>query len=234
MNLKQFNYGKYSYEYKLIKSDRKTLSLTVYPDTSIILRSPENADIIRREQFLKRKWLWLETQLRFFKKYHRKVYKKEYLSGESFFYLGRQYKLKVVREKEEKVILTKGILRLSTKYLTTNKKHNQLLLENWYQKRMDIIFNKRYLFVLKKFKLDFKPKLAIRKMSKRWGSFLSNKMIILNPKLIHASSDCIDYVITHELCHMRYKKHSKDFYKLLEQKYPKWEFIKEKLEMKFG
>ncbi|HAT74923.1 MAG TPA: metal-dependent hydrolase, partial [Candidatus Moranbacteria bacterium] len=52
--------------------------------------------------------------------------------------------------------------------------------------------------------------------------------------LIHASKDCIDYVITHELCHVKYKNHDKRFYKLMNFKYPKWEKIKEKLEMRLS
>ena len=72
--------------------------------------------------------------------------------------------------------------------------------------------------------------MVIKKMEKRWGSFIRGKSIILNPLLIHASKDCIDYVITHELCHVKYRGHNKAFYRLLDAKYPHWEAIKEKLE----
>ena len=67
-------------------------------------------------------------------------------------------------------------------------------------------------------------------MKKRWGSFLNQDKIFLNPKLIHSSKDCIDYVITHELCHMKYKSHDSRFHKFLNEQYPKWEKVKEKLE----
>lgn len=82
------------------------------------------------------------------------------------------------------------------------------------------------IFVLKKGYLT----LSIREMKRRWGSFLNQDRIFLNPKLIHTSKDCIDYVITHELCHMRYKNHDKKFYGFLKKQYPKWEKVKEKLE----
>ena len=71
-------------------------------------------------------------------------------------------------------------------------------------------------------------------MNKRWGSFLTKKQIILNPRLIQASTDCIDYVITHELCHMKHKKHNSQYYSFLSSKYPNWQNIKEKLELKIG
>ena len=68
-------------------------------------------------------------------------------------------------------------------------------------------------------------------MKRRWGSFLNQDKVFLNPKLIHTSKDCIDYVIVHELCHMKYKDHDKRFYNLLTHKYPKWQKTKERLEM---
>ncbi len=67
-------------------------------------------------------------------------------------------------------------------------------------------------------------------MNKRWGSFIGKRRIILNPRLISASKECIDYVITHELCHMRYKNHNKVFYNYLKSKMPDWEKRKDRLE----
>lgn len=68
-------------------------------------------------------------------------------------------------------------------------------------------------------------------MARRWGSYIKDKRIILNPLLIQAPKEAIDYVITHELCHMKYKNHDAKFYLLLETKYPNWHKIKEKLEL---
>ena len=95
-----FTYGKYKYNYELLKLDRKTLSLSVLPDRSIIVRCPQNAQPKRIEDFLKKKWMWLEEQLNYFKKYQSIQNKKEYVSGESFLYLGRQYKLVVKNAKD--------------------------------------------------------------------------------------------------------------------------------------
>ena len=106
-------------------------------------------------------------------------------------------------------------------------------MQDWYLERINKIFKDEYKKVLKSFDYDFEPRLITRKMNKRWGSFLSNKKIILNPKLIQASKECIDYVITHELCHMKYKNHNTKFYRTLKSKIPNWEEVKEKLELRF-
>ena len=59
---------------------------------------------------------------------------------------------------------------------------------------------------------------------------MNKDKIILHPKLIHVPKDCIDYVIVHELCHIRYKNHDKKFFSLLDEKCPDWKKKKEKLE----
>ncbi|MCF7820294.1 MAG: M48 family metallopeptidase [Candidatus Pacebacteria bacterium] len=228
-----FKYGSYSYEYYLIKQKRKTISMIVQPTLKIVLKVPESYDEEKIEKFLKKKWKWLEKQITYFKKFNGKSNKKEYVSGESFLYLGRQYKLLVRKGKIDEVKLKFGQIMLTTSGLVGDKKRNKKILDEWYLKRSSLIFNSQYKKVFSKFNYDFEPNLVIRKMNKRWGSFLKDKKIFLNPLLIQAPKECIDYVITHELCHMKYKNHDKRFYKLLKSKIKNWEEIKEKLEMRF-
>lgn len=228
--MKEFIFGTFVYEYQLIKQDRKTLSLTVTPDLRIIVKCPTGTDAERIENFLQKKWFWLEKQLSFFKKYQRKIYEKEYVSGEGYLYLGKQYKLMVKRSSEDKVSMTKGLLMVYTSKGVQDGRHTKKLLDKWYEDKVERVFHER--FELMQVKFDYKkmPPLMIREMKKRWGSFLNNDTVILNPKLIHTSRECIDYVIVHELCHMKYRNHNKLFYKFLKKKFPKWEKVKDKLE----
>jgi len=229
--MKEFIFGTFIYEYQLIKQDRKTFALTVMPDLRIILKCPLEADNLRIEKFLKRKWFWLEKQLSFFKKYQRKVYEKEYISGEGFLYLGRQYKLVVKKSSEDYVTLTKGKLLVFTNKLVSNGNYNKKLIDTWYLEKTEKIFQERFSSMLEKFDYKNVPILAIREMKKRWGSFLNGNKIFLNPKLIRMPKECIDYVIVHELCHLKYKDHNKKFFELFHKKYPKWEKVKDKLEI---
>ena len=231
MTDRTFAYGRHSYTYGLLKQDRKTLSLTVEPCMDIILKVPLITDDERIEKFLQKKWLWMNKQLTFFEKYRKKAYEKEYLSGESFYYLGRQYKLIVTSGAKNKVALTKGKLTVTTPKPVDDGKYNKALLEKWYKERRSIIFTERYSEVLNNFDYKFSPELTIRVMARRWGSYIKGERIILNPLLIHAPKDAIDYVITHELCHMKYKNHDNKFYMLLESKFPNWQKTKVKLEL---
>lgn len=233
-NMNKFIYGSFTYEYKLTRENRKTLSLTVAPDMRIFVKCPQKADAERIEIFLRKKWFWLQKQLNFFKKFQKKIYRKEYISGESFLYLGKQYQLVVKRAKENKVVLQNGKLVFFTTQLVNDGVHTHICLNSWYNKRAREIFKSRYEEVFENFNYDHKPRLEIKKMKKRWGSYARGRSIVLNPLLVHASKDCIDYVITHELCHMKHKNHDKRFYELLKSKYPKWEKVKEKLELRLS
>jgi predicted metal-dependent hydrolase len=228
--MKQFIFGTFVYDYKLIRQDRKTLSLTVTPTLELILKCPTQAEPARIEAFLQKKWFWLEKQLSFFKKYQRKVYKKEYVSGEGYLYLGRQYKLVVKRGDRDSVSLTRGQLIVQTAKDIDNYKHTKKLIDKWFFKKATTILQAQFNKMLSHFDYEQTPVLGIREMKKRWGSFLNKEKIILNPKLIHTPKECINYVIVHELCHLEYKSHNSDFWKLLDVKYPKWKKVKDKLE----
>ena len=233
MKKSTFTYGSHSYDYYLVRQNRETISLTVQPSLNIILKCPKNYSQMKIDSFLKRKWYWLEKQIKDLRRLRRSTTQKEYVSGESFLYLGRQYKLIIQKAVEDSVSLMKGKIEISTTKDVRNKTYNQNLLEKWYTKRGEEIFSERYNKVLKRFDYEFTPELDVRKMSKRWGSFLAKKKVLLNPELIKASKECIDYVIAHELCHMKHHDHSIAYYRFLNSKFPNWEKAKETLELRF-
>jgi hypothetical protein len=74
------------------------------------------------------------------------------------------------------------------------------------------------------------PRLRLRHMPKRWGSWTKRGVIYLNPELILAPPSCIDYVVTHELCHLVHASHGAEFFALLRKTMPDWEQRKARLE----
>lgn len=229
-----FEYGRYSYDYYLQFSDRKTLGMVVYPNLRIIVNVPYGTTLVEVEEFMKRKWKWLDKQLRELGKYNKKRYERRYVAGESIEYLGRQYML-VVESGGDKVKLEKGKLIVYSSKSAKNSLHNKKLIENWIEKHRQLTFKRLFREAFKKFDYESEPLLKIRIMQRRWGSCSKNGSVIaLNPRLIEAPSEAIYYVIVHELCHVKNKKHDKDFYKELEKRIPKWREIKEKLEVRYG
>lgn len=233
MRRKIFQYGSHSYEYFLEYSQRKSFSLIIFPNLRIMLKAPLDANGKDVEAFLIKKWSWMKKQLNEFERYKKPEFQKSYLSGESFYYLGRQYMLKVERSHQECVKISPGIVTLYTSKSSTDREHNQAIYSSWYINKCESIFKKELVGALQDCNIKIIPRLKIREMKSRWGSYCNNT-ISLNPKLLQASSNAIRYVITHELCHIENKSHDKHFYDLLESRMPDWKRIKEELEIKFG
>ena len=234
MQLQHFQYGDYQYKYHLVHQERKTLRLTIYPNLKIVLYAPINYSEERISNFLKRKSGWISRQVRDLKRLQKSHKEKAYVSGESFLYLGRQYKLIVKGGNKDAVHFESGKIILTTIGEVDDSNKNKVLLETWYQERAQVVLRQQYRKMLKKFDYEFIPELSLRKMPKRWGSFLTKKKVLLNPELIKASKECIDYVIIHELCHMRHQNHSAAYYRFLSSKCPNWKNIKEQLELRFS
>lgn len=78
--------------------------------------------------------------------------------------------------------------------------------------------------------VEERPPLRILTMQTQWGSCSLNGRITLNPHLVKAPRECIDYVILHELCHIAEHNHSERFYRLMGQVMPNWEEVKERLD----
>ena len=220
--------------YELYYTDRKTLGIKVYPDTSVKVFAPIDTDLPIIEQHLKAKRKWIEKQQRSFRSYLPATPARQYIGGESFLYLGKQYMLKIESSTAEEVKLYQG--RLVVKTLNPEATHIKKLLQQWYIARATILFNKLFeeqFCLFKRFGLE-KPILQIKKMEKRWGSCTPQQKIILNPELIKAPVVCINYVILHELCHLVHHNHSKAFYRLLENFMPDWQKYKQLLETKMA
>lgn len=234
MSNKQISIGQNVYNYELLLSERKTAAIYVSNDEKITVKAPLNVNPERIEAFIQKKGAWIIEQLKEVKKYRQIPEQKKYLSGSALLYLGRQYKVIVKNTSEnEKVQLLKNQIVIFTKQNSQNDIHNGLLVKRWYEIQRKRIFKERFDLVSSCFP-DFKnPRLAITKMKNRWGSYRVNGTIVLNPDLIKASKQCIDYVLYHEFCHHFFKRHNNDFYKILTEKMPDWKKVKEKLEMRF-
>lgn len=188
-------------------------------------------DIVR---FVKDKAPWIVKNIKYFKDVQPEhVSDKEYVSGETFKYLGRQYRLVVDQiDKDENIKLYQGYFYLNVKD-KTNTKRKEKLMDNWFRKKANIIFNEsldRVYLTLEKYDIN-KPEIQIKTMKARWGSCLKDKgIIILNYELIKAPKFCIDYVVLHELIHFKYRDHDANFYDFMTSLMPNWKKRKEILD----
>jgi predicted metal-dependent hydrolase len=205
--------------------------VTVHPDLSVIVDAPLGRASEEVHARIKAKAGWIFKQLRYFEQFLPRESQKRYLSGETFRYLGRQYRLKVSAGQPNDVKLSGRFLHVRAVDLN-HKELIKRLVDGWYSRRATITYENR----LKQF-LDGNghfgirmPTIRVRKMRGRWGSCDRTNAILLNTELLRAPSYCIDYVIAHELCHLRHRDHGSKFQRLLTRMMPDWRERKARLE----
>jgi predicted metal-dependent hydrolase len=217
-------YGSKNISFALEYSPRKTLAIEVHPDTSILVKAPADATIESIESKIIHRAAWIARQQRQFAKYAPPLSAPECVSGEGYRYLGRQYRLKLMESQSENIRLWQGRLEVSTP-TPRDRERVENEISNWFRDRATIVFNERYkdcTELVSAYGIEHAIGFELRAMSKRWGSCTPNGKIFLNPLLVSAPKDCIDYVIIHELCHLRFPNHSPNFYKLLASILPDW------------
>lgn len=221
-------YGATIIDYVIEFAQRKTLSICVNPDSSVCLRAPIDATLEQIQQKVHKRASWILKQKRFFESFGTSTTKRQYISGESHLYLGRQYMLRVKESNVNAVHYQNNIIEIECRH----KKDAGILLQTWYRQRANVKFQEYAQPIIEQFSIyGVKPQsLSIKKMDKRWGYCTIDGHITLNPRLICAPRCCIEYVITHELCHLIYRSHNKEFYALLTKEMPHWKKWKNKLE----
>lgn len=151
---------------------------------------------------------------------------KEYVSGESFAYLGRNYRLKLVVGAKSPVTLKKGrlVVMLPEQSMTPETISNALT--EWYLDHAELKLQEkaeRYAEIV-----GVKPKsIGVREFKSRWGSCHTNSNIQFNWKIVMAPNRIVDYVVVHELCHMKHHDHSPKFWKCVERVIPEYLECKE-------
>ena len=223
-------YAGESIPFQLSYSARKSLEIAVHPDGSVVVKAPQGTDEAVVEQRVCRRARWIKRQIRYFAQFDPRTPRRRFVGGESHLYLGRKYRLKIRRSERDVVALKGGFFHIQA--VDEKPDHIAMLLEKWYRGRANVYFSQVFEECWSFFRKRGanKPLLKIRKMKTRWGSFSSKGRITLNLELIKAPRECIEYVVTHELCHLLHPHHGTEFYGLLESALPDWIKRKHKLE----
>jgi len=231
LNRHAVSYGRKTIHFDLVLSERKTMNIVVHPDNYIVVKAPINTDIATIEKQITKRARWISRQVTFFEQYMPATPPRYFVNGETHLFLGKQYRLKITQSAENSVRLARGFLYVTCK-ATPTAGLVRTILTGWYREQARFQFMESLDRCWKNFHYVGirKPDITVKRMKKRWGCLSASGTITLNPALVGAPTECIDYVITHELCHCKFKDHSDDFYSLLESVLPNWWKIKQKLE----
>ena len=218
--------------YLLKRSPRRTMAITVEPGGGLIVTAPQKARIERIEALLQQRRAWIARQTREVATLPPPPTPREWVSGETHRYLGRQYRLKVERGPRSTVKLS-GRYFWATVPETEDKEQVRRVVERWYLEHARATFERRMVDVVRKtsrLRLEEPPPLIVRKLAKRWGSCSPEGRILMNVEAVRLPVGCIDYLLTHELCHLRVPNHGAAFWRLLEACMPDWARWKRRLD----
>ena len=219
------------------KKPRKVI-IKVHPDQRVVATVPHNADDIAIQEAMHKRARWIWQSINEFAKQKDTVLPKRYVSGETQFYLGKRYVLKINVDAEQitNVKLSRGKLNVTLSHkvnenITDRMSKIKPLIDGWYKYKAKVIFHERLSELLPKTTwVTGIPSFRVMAMKKQWGSCSTKGNLILNPHLVKASKECIDYVILHELCHIAEHNHSERFWRLLSGVMPNWQEVKAKLD----
>lgn len=230
----QFLYGG-----ELIKLNRlvrnsasQKMLIKVHPDCRVEVYAAADKSNKEVIEAAKKRARWIHKQLEAFRSASEYYSPRQFVSGESHYYLGKQHLLKVI----ESPVLNGSVKLLRGKLEATvsdkNDKQNiEELINDWYRQRAKLLFKERLNIMLQQtLWVDSLPQISIRLMQKQWGSCSTKGRLTLNLHLIKTPIQCIDYVILHELCHIAEHNHSARFYRLISQVMPNWMDVKVRLD----
>lgn len=222
------DFGSKKIKFDLQYSNRKTLGIKVFPNTEVQITAPLNTSLEEVKPWVRKKALWILKQQSYFLNFNATNVDYELKSGYSILYLGRQYKLIIETATKNEVHYQGNQFLIKVK----QKKDAENVFNEWLKQRAMQKITEIALPIMKKFqqKFEIPSDLYFQEMPTRWGSCTISNKLIFNPKLIHTPKRCIEYVVMHELCHLKHKHHNQAFFNLLTQQMPDWEKRKEKLD----
>lgn len=223
-------YGRETISYEVMFLPRQTLGIEVHPDQRVVVRAPLGcAEGVIAER-VRRRASWISKQIAHFQRFSPRTPPRQYVSGETHLYLGRQYRLKVETGEVASVKMSRGQLIVTT-LGRREPDRVEAMLHRWYLDHANLVFSEVLGSCLSRFKSCPRPRMIVRAMQSRWGSLSQAGTMTLNANLVRAPRACIEYVVVHELCHLRHRDHDANFFRLLGRVMPDWEKRKQRLEV---
>jgi predicted metal-dependent hydrolase len=206
---------------------RSTLGLTVDRGRELVIHAPEASGHDELARWTRSKLLWVHRKLIRKAEATPNVREPEFVSGESFCYLGKAFRLKVVHQAKEP-------FRFDGKNFLLNSSARQSAgdhFKRWYISAGNRWLCQRVTHLSRR--LSIQPRrIAVRDLGFRWGSCGKNGVVYFNWKLFQLPTRLIDYVIMHELAHLVEPHHGPELWCILDRSLPDWRVRAEDLRIK--
>jgi predicted metal-dependent hydrolase len=217
-------------EFKVISSGRRSIGISVLPDSSVIVRVPYHTSLKTITRIVTDKYRWVLKHRDYYRKLDNNILNRSYSSGEMHLFRGNRSVLSIVKSVKPFVRFYDNKIELGLAKTEDVAAIKKLLYKGYKDEAL-----KLFPELLKKQLSDlenqmFNPSgLIIRTMKRRWGSCSNKGVITLSTELIKFSDLYIEYVIAHELCHLKHHNHGSQYYKLLTKVFPEWKSVRKEL-----
>lgn len=217
-------------EYRVVYSRRRTIGISIHPDSTVFVRVPYLTSMKTITRIVNEKYDWAIKHRDNYRNLDNNNLKRSYTDGETHLFRGKESVLKIERSERLYVRFQDSIIEIG---IDKNYSHETIrkILYAGYKTEA----GKHFPELMKKVLSDhqnqgFNPtSLVIRTMKRRWGSCSNKGVITLSTELIKLSDLYIEYVILHELCHLKHHNHGPNFYNLLSQVFPEWKRVRKEL-----
>ncbi len=208
--------------YAVVYSRRRTLGIHIYPDLRIVVRAPRRVSPRRIRAFVHERTGWIEKKIAHFQA-HPPLPPLLFHHGEQHTYLGNAYTLNIKPSTPAGVTISDKAINIAAGS-NPSPPRVERLFNKWNREQAENLFSARLHRCMALFngKTVRPTRLRLRRMKSRWGSCSSKGAITLNTHLMRVQLPLIDYVITHELCHLIEHNHSARYYELLGNVMPDW------------
>lgn len=213
----------------VVQKEIKNIHLSVYPPTGRVrISAPARMDLDTIRVFAISKLGWIKRQQAKLKSQKREA-PREYIARESHYYLGKRYLLKVIEhDAAPKIILKHGTIDLYVRR-NTPLEQRQAILNEWYRQRLKEVAPK-YIEKWEKIMKVNVAEFGIKRMRTKWGTCTREaERIWLNLELAKKPSQCIEYIIVHEMVHLLERRHNERFIAHMDNVMPQWRHYKEEL-----
>ncbi len=210
--------------YTIRRSSRrkKTVAVSVDPRLGVLLAAPEHLTTPQLDTLVRQKARWIVERLRQVQTGEPQLGPREFVSGESVLYLGRHYRLKVHPQTTQEAKLRGGWLHVWAPSGTMQTAQVREVVVSWLQAHAARRLPER-VETWRRTASVAMPRVIIADQQKRWGSCDQRGTIRLNWRIIQAPMRLVDYVVVHELVHLRHRGHGRDYWQALGRVMPDYE-----------
>jgi predicted metal-dependent hydrolase len=215
-------YGTTTIPYYIIKTKRTKTSEVIVDGDTVTVRTPYDKDIDEIQRLVLDKASWILRKKKEYREIRPELKKPSFKKNTTLPYFGKNYPIIINKNQAKNNLeVVDERFEVNIKSVKLSSSVLKKLYENWLIEKAQDIFENKVENYSKRIGVRVK-RIALKNLRNRWGSLTNNDVVNLNVNLVKAPEDVIDYIVLHELCHLRIKEHSHHYWDLIHKFMPNY------------